>query len=99
MSDAIGRLIPGVLGSEESIVEESHSGELLEYPQYTRPEEFMGLKVPEIIISGNHQKIKAWRELKSIELTLARRKDKLGDIDDTEIDKRCEKLNKIINRK
>ncbi|QSX06573.1 tRNA (guanosine(37)-N1)-methyltransferase TrmD [Sedimentibacter sp. zth1] len=99
IADAVGRLIPGVLGSEESIVEESHSSELLEYPQYTRPEEFMGHKVPEIILSGNHQKIKAWRELKSVELTLERRKDKLSNISQIDIDKRCEKLNKIINRK
>ena len=59
----------------------------------------MGLRVPDIIISGNHQKIKAWRELKSIELTLARRQDKLNDTEKSEIDKRCEKLNKIINKK
>lgn len=98
MTDAIARLIPGVLGSMESIVEESHSGNLLEYPQYTRPEDFMGYKVPEIILSGNHQKIKAWRELKSIELTLERRKDKLSAIDKSEINKRCEKLNKILKR-
>lgn len=98
MTDAIARLIPGVLGSMESIVEESHSSNLLEYPQYTRPEEFMGHRVPEIILSGNHQKIKAWRELKSIELTIERRRDKLTDVDNSEIDKRCEKLNKIIKR-
>lgn len=98
MTDAIVRLIPGVLGSMESIVEESHSSNLLEYPQYTRPEEFMGHKVPEIILSGNHQKIKAWRELKSIELTIERRKDKLSNIDNSEIEKRCEKLSKIIKR-
>ncbi len=98
ITDAVARLIPGVLGSMESIVEESHSSNLLEYPQYTRPEEFMGHKVPEIILSGNHQKIKAWRELKSIELTIERRKDKLIDIDSKEIEKRCEKLDKIIKR-
>ncbi len=98
MTDAIARLIPGVLGSEESIIEESHSSNFLEYPQYTRPEDFMGHKVPEIILSGNHQKIKAWRELKSIELTMERRKDKLSDIDNSELVKKCEKLNKILNR-
>lgn len=99
MVDTISRYIPGVLGSEESIVEESHSSEFLEYPQYTRPEEFMGHKVPDIIISGNHEKIKAWRELKAIELTEERRKDKLSDINKDELNKRVEKLNKIMNRK
>lgn len=95
MADAIGRLIPGVLGSDESIVEESHSNNLLEYPQYTRPEDFMGMKVPEIILSGNHQKIKDWRRMKSIEVTLDRRKDII--VDDNilvEYDKLKKKLKK-----
>lgn len=95
MADAIGRLIPGVLGSDESIVEESHSNNLLEYPQYTRPEDFMGMKVPEIILSGNHQKIKDWRRMKSIEVTLNRRKDII--VDDNilvEYDKLKKKLKK-----
>ena len=99
MADAIGRLIPGVLGSEESIVEESHSGVLLEYPQYTRPEEFEGRRVPDIILSGNHQKIKAWRELKSIELTKERRADKLAGVSETALEEQIGKLNKIINKK
>ncbi len=99
IADAVGRLIPGVLGSEESIAEESHTGDYLEYPHYTRPEDFMGHKVPEILISGNHKKIEAWRELKSLELTRDRRQDKLTNYSESELNITIEKLNKIINKK
>lgn len=77
--DAVGRLIPGVLGSDESTVEESHSGNLLEYPQYTRPESYLGLDVPEILLSGHHKKIEEWRRFKAIEITLKRRPDMIKD--------------------
>ncbi len=61
--DSITRLIPGVLGNSESIVTESHSeNQYLEYPQYTKPEDFSGWKVPEVLLSGNHKKISVWRE-------------------------------------
>jgi tRNA (guanine37-N1)-methyltransferase len=61
--DTVSRLIPGVLGKEESLVEESFSdGDYLEYPQYTRPEEFRGWKVPEVLLSGDHEKIREWRK-------------------------------------
>jgi len=61
--DTVSRLIPGVLGKEESLTEESFSDEnYLEYPQYTRPEEFAGWKVPEILLSGDHKKIEEWRK-------------------------------------
>ncbi len=73
--DAVGRLLPGVLGSDESSVEESHSNNLLEYPQYTRPESYEGLDVPEILLSGHHKKIEEWRLFKAIEVTLQRRPD------------------------
>lgn len=73
--DAIIRLIPGALGSELSSREESHAEFLLEYPQYTRPENFRGMKVPEVLLSGNHGEIKKWRLQKSIELTKRRRPD------------------------
>jgi tRNA (guanine37-N1)-methyltransferase len=64
--DSITRLIPGVLGNSESIKTESHSEDnYLEYPQYTKPEDFLGWKVPEILLSGDHKKIAAWREKKS----------------------------------
>lgn len=89
--DAVARLIPGVLGSKESIVEESHNDNLLEYPQYTRPEEFMGLKVPKVLLSGNHQKIKEWKRFKSIEKTLTNRRDLIKD---TSIIDEYNKLNK-----
>ncbi len=61
--DSITRLIPGVLGNEESIKDESHNSEgYLEYPQYTRPEDFQGWKVPEVLLSGNHKEIEEWRK-------------------------------------
>lgn len=59
--EAVARLLPGVLGNEASLGEESFSGSLLEYPQYTRPADFRGLKVPEVLLSGNHRKIADWR--------------------------------------
>lgn len=76
--DAVTRLIPGVLGNENSPLDESFSHGLLEYPQYTRPEDFRGMKVPDVLLSGDHQRIKQWRHEKSVELTLARRPDLLA---------------------
>ncbi len=76
--DAVARLIPGVLGNEESPLDESFCNGLLEYPQYTRPEEFRGMKVPEVLLSGDHQRIKQWRHEQSVELTRARRPDLLA---------------------
>lgn len=73
--DAVGRLLPGVLGSDESSIDESHSNSLLEYPQYTRPESYMGMDVPEILLSGHHKNIEEWRLFKSIDITLKRRPD------------------------
>ncbi|MGA1846063.1 tRNA (guanosine(37)-N1)-methyltransferase TrmD [Deferribacter abyssi] len=75
--DAIARLIPGVLGDENSPVEESFTSGLLEYPHYTRPYEFEGKKVPEVLVSGHHQKIYEWRLEKSIKITLQNRVDLL----------------------
>lgn len=77
--DAVGRLLPGVLGSDESAIEESHSDGLLEYPQYTRPESYQGMDVPEILLSGHHKKIEEWRLYKAIEITLKRRPDLIKD--------------------
>ncbi len=73
--DAVARLVPGVLGNENSILDESFSDGLLEYPQYTRPEEFRGLKVPEILLSGDHERIRQWRRQQSRALTRERRPD------------------------
>ena len=64
LMDAIARLVPGVLGNQNSAAEESFSVGLLEYPQYTRPEEYRGMKVPEVLLSGDHERIKAWRATK-----------------------------------
>ena len=69
------RLLPGTLGDPDSLVDESHNSSLLEYPQYTRPLTFKDMKVPDILVSGNHEEIKSWRRRKSFERTLARRSD------------------------
>ncbi|HXV79685.1 MAG TPA: tRNA (guanosine(37)-N1)-methyltransferase TrmD [Candidatus Binatia bacterium] len=76
--DAVARLIPGVLGNEKSAGDESFSNGLLEYPQYTRPEEFRGMKVPEVLLSGDHERISKWRREASIRLTRERRPDLLA---------------------
>jgi tRNA (guanine37-N1)-methyltransferase len=76
--DAVVRLVPGVLGSEESLSEESHTAGLLEYPQYTRPPNFRGQEVPAILLSGNHQEVAHWRRLQAILRTSIRRPDLLS---------------------
>ena len=73
--DSISRLIPGVLGDRQSILEESFSDGLLEYPHYTRPPEVNGDKVPEILLSGDHQKINQWRRVQSLRNTYLKRPD------------------------
>lgn len=73
--DSVTRLLPGVLGSKESLLEESFSSGSLEYPQYTRPQEVRGLKVPEVLTSGDHGKVAEWREEQSKERTEQRRPD------------------------
>jgi tRNA (guanine37-N1)-methyltransferase len=73
--DGVIRLLEGVVGKEESLKNESFENDLLDYPQYTRPEIYKGLKVPDVLISGNHNKIKKWREEKSIEITAKKRPD------------------------
>ena len=75
--DAVSRLVPGVLGSDESSEDESFSTGLLEYPQYTRPADFRGVKVPEPLLGGNHADIVAWRREQSLALTLERRPELL----------------------
>ncbi len=76
--DAVTRLLPGVLGDDESSSDESFSQGLLEYPHYTRPAEFRGMKVPEVLLSGNHAEIERWRKEQAWLRTAARRPD-LGD--------------------
>lgn len=73
--DAVTRLLPGVLGRRASLDEESFGRGLLEYPQYTRPPEFRGLRVPEVLLSGDHRKIREWREERALERTRALRPD------------------------
>ena len=84
--DCVTRLIPGVLGSSESILEESHSEGLLEYPQYTRPAVYDGDEVPQVLLSGNHKKIDEWRRKQSLKNTLKKRPDMLERIKLTEDD-------------
>ena len=76
--DSVSRYVEGVL-SENSTKEESFSSNLLEYPQYTRPEIFYGTKVPDILLSGNHQKINDWRKEQSLRITYLKRPDLLNE--------------------
>ena len=81
MIEAIARLIPGVVGNPESLVEESHEDGLLEYPSYTKPAAWRGHDVPAILLSGHHGAIAAWRREQQLERTRQRRPDLLGDDD------------------
>ncbi len=75
MIDAVSRLLPGVLGDPDGAMDDSHSAGLLEYPQYTRPPEFRGWSVPEILLSGDHAKIEKWHREQSLRRTIKRRPD------------------------
>jgi len=86
--DAVSRLLPGVLGSDQSAEEDSFFHSLLEYPQYTRPISFRGSEVPEVLLSGNHGAISSWRRRKALERTLVRRPDLLPQADLSNGDKR-----------
>lgn len=77
VADAVGRLVPGVLSDESCFTEESHYAGLLEYPQYTRPPVWRGREVPEVLLSGNHEKIRKWRREQSLRRTMERRPDLL----------------------
>ncbi len=85
--DAVARFVPGVLGDEESATEESFATGLLEYPQYTRPPEFMGQRVPDILLSGDHGRVARWRREQSLLRTLQKRPDLLETADLTEEDR------------
>ncbi|MGB9667768.1 MAG: tRNA (guanosine(37)-N1)-methyltransferase TrmD [Thermosulfidibacteraceae bacterium] len=85
--DAVARLIPGVVGDADSIAEESFSDGLLEYPQYTRPDYFMGYGVPEVLRSGNHERIRRWRRFMRLKITFERRPDLLKNAKLTEEDR------------
>ena len=93
--DAVSRLIPGVLGDPTGAEDDSHALGLLEYPHYTRPPEFRGWRVPEVLLSGDHGKIERWRREQAIRRTLARRPDMLESGLLTESDKKIlEKIKK-----
>lgn len=91
--DAVVRLLPGVLGQEDSHIQDSFSTGLLEHPHYTRPADFRGMKVPDILLSGNHAKIEAWREEQSFKRTIERRPDLLEALELT--DKQIKIIEKI----
>ena len=86
--DAVSRLIPGVLGDPTGAEDDSHSMGLLEYPHYTRPPEFRGWKVPEVLLSGDHAKIEKWRREQAIQRTLRRRPDMMERAELNEVEKR-----------
>ncbi|MBQ7794486.1 MAG: tRNA (guanosine(37)-N1)-methyltransferase TrmD [Clostridia bacterium] len=83
--DAVARMLPGVLSGEANYTNESHYSGLLEYPQYTRPEEFMGIGIPEVLLSGHHKNIEEWKRQKAIEVTYRKRPELL---DRAELDKK-----------
>ena len=85
--DAVSRVIPGVLANEKSYSDESHYSGLLEYPQYTHPQEFMGVKIPEILISGHHKNIEKWKREQSLIATLKKRPDLLEKAELTDADR------------
>lgn len=86
--DTVSRFIPGVLGNSESTLSESFSHGFLEYPQYTRPAEYKGWKVPEVLVSGNHAEIERWRRYESLRRTYKRRPDLLEKTELSEADKK-----------
>jgi len=92
--DALARLLPGVLGDPDGPFDDSHASGLLEYPHYTRPPEFRGWSVPDILISGNHARIATWRREQSLRRTLKQRPDLLEKVNLDELDRKL--LKKII---
>ena len=95
--DCLVRLLPGALGSDVSLAEESHMGNLLEYPQYTRPPAFRGSDVPEVLLSGNHKAVADWRRRQSILRTAARRPDLLPKAVLTDAEKKLLKSQDLNN--
>ncbi len=89
LADSISRMLPGVLANEEAFSDESHFSSLLEYPQYTRPPEWMGKKVPDVLLSGHHGNIEKWRRHQSLKRTKERRPDML---ENAELDKKDKKF-------
>ena len=81
IADAVSRMVEGVVGNQGSVVEDSFFNGLLDYPHYTRPEELRGMKVPDILMSGHHEKIRKWRREQALRATLAQRPDLLASAD------------------
>ena len=86
ITDAVARMIPGVLGADDSAKHDSFYDGLLQYPQYTRPREFNGWEVPEILLSGDHAKIEKWRRKESLRATLKRRPDLMDNVELSPLD-------------
>jgi tRNA (guanine37-N1)-methyltransferase len=98
IADAVGRMIEGVVGNTGSVEEDSFFHGLLDYPHYTRPEELRGMRVPEILLSGHHEKIRKWRKEQALRATLARRPELLGAADlDEEGKAMLEKMVRTMN--
>jgi len=95
--DCVCRLLPGVLGNPHSANDESFSRGLLEYPQYTRPQTYEGLEVPEVLLSGNHKEIERFKTTESLKITLSRRPDLIGAASLTSVEKIC--LDEIIKNR
>lgn len=91
LSDAVCRMVPGVLPDEECFTEESHWDHLLEYPQYSRPEEWHGRRVPEVLLSGHHAKVAAWRRKESYKRTMLRRPDMFAQFDESKLTTKAER--------
>ena len=97
VADAVCRMLPGVLSDDLCFSEESHFAGLLEYPQYTRPAEWMGKEVPEVLLSGNHKNIEDWRRCKALLTTIERRPDMLKESDLTDKDRKLlKKIDKML---
>ncbi|MCF6245973.1 MAG: tRNA (guanosine(37)-N1)-methyltransferase TrmD [Desulfobacula sp.] len=99
--DSVARLIPGLLGCSESFKSDSFIDDRLEYAQYTRPEEFEGLKVPDVLLSGNHEKIRLWRKRSSLQRTFLKRPDllekgKLSDEEKQIVTRWCQELEDLV---
>lgn len=97
VTDSVVRLLPGVLGNDESAKQDSFSTNLLEHPHYTRPSDFRGHRVPDVLLSGHHQKIEDWREYESLKRTYERRPDLIDKAGLT--DKQQKFLTQIIDEK
>lgn len=97
LADSISRMLPGVLSDDECFTEESHFSSLLEYPQYTRPHEWHGRSVPDVLLTGHHANVEKWRREKSLERTLERRPDMLEKADLSKKDR--EYLAELMQRK